>query len=186
MEMKIVNVSGSHRIKWKHIFLLLLSFLCMMAIMRYTASKVKEVSGGISVLDLNLGNSIRHIRQTIFNLGDDGRMYYLRNFLVVDCIYAMVYATFYFCSIAFLIHKNEIRRKRVFLVCVFPIAGMLFDWLENISLSFLLVNWTTELAAWSMLFRISNITKFLFVYTSLMLVVLGILYYFWRKIKDKM
>lgn len=173
------------KIKWKHIFLLLFSFLCMMAFMRYTALQVKEISGGLSVLDLNLGNSVEYIRQTLIELGYDGRMYYLKHFLVVDGIYAMVYATFYFWSILFLLHKNEIRRKRIYIFSVFPIVGMFFDWLENFSLSFLLVNWTTESVAWCMLFRVSNIMKFLFVYLSLLLVVLGILYYFWQKVKGQ-
>ena len=97
----------------------------------------------------------------------------------------MVYAAFYFFSIIFLLHKNEIRRKRVYIFSVFPIVGMFFDWLENLSLSFLLVNGTTETVAWCMLFRVSNIVKFLFVYLSLLLVVLGILYYSLRKVKGQ-
>jgi len=171
-----------YKIKWKHIFLLLFSFLCMMAIMRYTALQVKEISGGISVLDLNLGYSVEHIQQTLIELGYDGRMYYLKHFLVIDGIYAMVYANFYFWSILFLLHKNEIRKKRIYIFSVFPIVGMLFDWVENLSLSFLLVNWTTESVAWCMLFRISNIIKFLFVYLSLLLAVLGFLYFSLRKV----
>lgn len=58
-----------------------------------------------------------------------------------------------------------------------------FDWLENLSLRFLLVNGTTESVAWCMLFRVSNIVKFLFVYLSLLLVALGILYYFLQKVR---
>lgn len=173
------------RIKWKHIFLLFFSFLCVMVFMRYTALQVKIISGGTSVLDLNLGNSIEYIQYTLTELGYAGRVYYLKHFLVVDCIYAMVYAAFYFCSILFLLHKNEIRRKRVYNFSLFPIVGMFFDWLENISLSFLLLNGTTESVAWCMLFRVSNIMKFLFVYLSLLLVVLGILYYSLRKVKGK-
>lgn len=173
------------KIKWKHIFLLLVSFLCMMAFMRYTALQVKVISGGTSVLDLNLGNSVEHIHYTIIALGNDGRMYYLKYFLVIDGVYAMVYATFYFCSNLFLLHKNEIRKKKVYIFSVFPVAGMLFDWLENLSLCFLLVNWTTESAVWCMLFRVSNIMKFLFVYLSLLLVVLGILYYSLRKVRGQ-
>lgn len=57
------------KIKWKHIFLLLFCFLGMMAIMRYTALQVKVISGGTSVFDLSLGNSVEHIRQTLIGLG---------------------------------------------------------------------------------------------------------------------
>ena len=35
------------KIKWKHIFLRLFCFLCMMAFMRYTALQVKIISGGL-------------------------------------------------------------------------------------------------------------------------------------------
>lgn len=174
-----------YKIKWKHIFLLLFSFLCMMAFMRYTALQVKIISGGTGVLDLNFGNSVENITQTMIELGYDGRMYYMKHFLVVDCIYAIIYAMFYFFSIIFLLHKNKVKRNIICILSILPIVGMLFDWLENISLYFLLVNGTIESKMWCMILRISNIVKFLFVYLSLVLVVLGILYYFFRKVKKK-
>lgn len=120
------------RIKWKHIFLLLTSFLCMMAFMRYTALQIKDISGGTGVLDFSVGNSVEDIWRTMDALGDNGRMYYLTRFLVIDFFYAMLYAAFYFCTILFLMHKSELRKKRLLNICMLPIAGMFFDWLENL------------------------------------------------------
>lgn len=68
------------KIKWKNILLLLITFLCMMAFMRYTASQVKNISQGTGVLDLNFGNSIEHVLQTMNRLGNNGREYYLTHF----------------------------------------------------------------------------------------------------------
>ena len=170
------------KIKWKHIFLLLLCFLCMMAIMRHTAAQVKNISGGTSILDLNFGNSPQHISHTISTLGEAGRKYYQTHFLIVDFFYAMVYALFYFWTILFLLHKNQIRKKSLFNACIFPIVGMLFDWLENLFICLLIKNWTNQSELLCTLFNISNIIKFLFVYLSLLVVVLCFLYYFFQKI----
>lgn len=170
------------KIKWKHILILFITFLCMMTFMRYTASQVKTISGGTGILDLNLGNSIGYILQTMNRLGNDGREYYLTHFLVVDFFYAMVYAMFYFFSILFLLYKNNVKRKGIFHVCFLPIAGMFFDWLENLFLSLLILTWPTKSVILCIAFIISNIFKFLLVYSSLLLVILGLLYYFIRKI----
>lgn len=171
-----------NKIKWKHILLLFISFLCMMAFMRYTAMQVKNISGGTGVLDLDFGNSVENIRQAIDALGNKGRSYYLTHFLVIDFFYAMVYAAFYFFTIAFLLQKNGIRRKRALNICLFPIAGMFFDWSENLFLCILIVKCSTMTETLCLLFIICNVIKFLFVYLSLLVVIMGVLYYFFRKV----
>lgn len=171
------------KIKWKHIILLLIMFVCMMTFMRYIAAQVKYISRETGVLVLQLGNSVENILQTMNALGDNGRRYYLTRFLIVDYFYAIVYAAFYFCSILLLLCKNGIRKKSVYNLCLFPIIGMLFDWLENIFLRFIILNWTSRPVVLCILFVVSNLIKFLFVYLSLLLVIIGILRYFICKAK---
>lgn len=173
------------KIKWKHIILLLIMFVCMMTFMRYIAAQVKYISRETGVLDLQLGNSVENILQTMNALGDNGRRYYLTRFLIVDYFYAIIYAAFYFCSILLLLCKNGIRKKSVYNLCLFPIIGMLFDWLENIFLRFIILNWTSRPVVLCILFVVSNLIKFLFVYLSLLLVIIGILRYFICKAKKR-
>lgn len=170
------------KMKWKHIFLLLFVFLSMMSFMRYTAQQVQMLSGGTGILDLNPPGSPQQIHQTIITLGNAARTYYLKTFLAVDNIYAITYATFYFLTILFLLHKNKIRKKGIYIISTFPIAGMCFDWLENLTLIFLLSNWETESPALNILFKASNTAKFVFVYSSLLFVILSILHYFFPKV----
>lgn len=173
------------RIKWKHIFWLLISFLCMMAFMRLTALQVKNISGGTEVLGLHFGNTVGGIRVTMDALGNDGRLYYLTHFLVIDFFYAMVYAAFYFCTILFLLYKNEIGSGKVINICWFPVAGMFFDWAENLLLSVIIVKWPANSAVLCIMLIVSNITKFLLVYLSLLLVVLLICYAILKRNKDE-
>lgn len=171
--------------KWKHIFLLLLLFLGMMALMRYTALQVKSISRGTEIPDLNFGNSADHIYQTMESFGKYGRQYYLTRFFVVDYIYAIFYASFYSYTIAFLLRKIGIKKKRLFYICLLPILGMFFDWLENLLLGLVIMKWPDKGTALCVLSNICTMTKFLLVYCSLILVIVFLIYYLHQMIKIK-
>lgn len=161
--------------------LFLMVFLGMMVFMRTTAAQVATTSGGTEILDLEFGNTMENILETITSLGDAGRQYYLNRFLVVDCFYAIAYATFYFCTISILLQKNNIKKKALLVFCFFPIIGMCFDWLENLFLSILLTNHEAQLITVSRLYIISNVLKFIFVYASLVTVIINLLFCFVKK-----
>lgn len=173
-------IKFAQKLNWKHMLLLFICFIGMMTVMRYFASQVQVVSGGAGIIDLTFGNSVDNVWQTMEALGEDGRNYYLTRFLVIDCVYAMFYAAFYVCSILLLLQKNKVRRKGMYVISILPVIGMCFDWLENLSLAFMLTNWTAKTTALGIMFIVSNVMKFLFVYTSLLVVVLSLLYYLIR------
>jgi hypothetical protein len=173
------------KINWWHILILLVIFISMMVCMRYTAAQVKKISAGIAILDLNFGNSIEFIRQTITLLGESARNYYLTKFFVVDGFYSLTYAAFYAITLLFLFNKIGIKKKIVLCLPILPIIGMLFDWAENLSFGIAIKYWDIEITSLYVFGNICTIIKFIFVYSSLFLVVSLLICFIVKCVKQK-
>lgn len=120
----------------RHIGGLLVLFLLGMTAMRLAASYVSLVSGGAEILDLNFGNEATYIHNTLFALGGSGRDAYLHVYLLIDACYAVIYAVFYACTMAFFLRRIAPERwewKRVRWVILLPMVAAACDWWENIS-----------------------------------------------------
>lgn len=63
--------------------------------MRQVAKQVAIISEGTGILDLNFYNSKEFIMQTLQELGQKGRDFYLTKFFIVDFFYPITYAAFY-------------------------------------------------------------------------------------------
>ena len=156
-----------HDMKRRHLLILLLCFLGMMSLMRYTAGQVSMYSGGVGILDLNFGNSAEYIQRTLALLGNNGRQFYLTHFFPVDFMYAISYAAFYACSLSFLLRKAGVKKRAVFCVGkLLPFGGMLFDWLENLCFILVILNYPSKINVLCVISSICTILKFIFVYTS--------------------
>lgn len=161
-------------VKLRHIGGLLVIFLLGMAAMRQAASYVSLVSGGTAILDLNFGNSAAHINHTLATLGEAGRSAYLYVFLPIDTCYAVIYAVFYACTLAFFLRRLPLQRWKLGWarwIVVLPVVAAACDWWENIAFAFMLSQFPSlahpALVASA---TIATITKFILVYLSLLLV----------------
>ena len=160
-------------VKLRHIGGLLVIFLLGMAAMRQAAWYVSQVSGGVAILDLNFGNSAAHMNHTLAALGEAGRSAYLHVFLPLYACYAVIYAVFYACTLAFFVRRLPLRRKLSWArwIVVLPVVAAACDWWENIAFAFMLSQFPAlanpALVASA---TIATITKFILVYLSLLLV----------------
>ena len=158
----------------RHIGGLLVLFLLGMTAMRLAASYVSLVSGGAEILDLNFGNEATYIHNTLFALGGSGRDAYLHVYLLIDACYAVIYAVFYACTMAFFLRRIAPERwewKRIRWVILLPMMAAACDWWENISFACMILQFPTpasQLLVTSA--TIATMTKFILVYLSLLLV----------------
>ena len=152
--------------------LLLLFILGMMA-MRFAASYVSSISGGTAILDLNFGNNTAHINHTLAALGEAGRSAYLHIFLPIDACYAVIYAVFYACTLAFFVRRLPLRRKLSWArwLVVLPVVAAACDWWENVVFALMLSQFPVlanpALVAST---TVATRAKFILVYLSLLLV----------------
>lgn len=167
--------------------LLLLFILGMMA-MRFAASYVSSISGGAAILDLNFGNNTAHINHTLAALGEAGRSAYLHIFLPIDACYAVIYAVFYACTLAFFVRRLPLRRKLSWArwIVVLPVVAAACDWWENIAFALMLSQFPAlanpALVASA---TVATMAKFVLVYLSLLLVVGFAVYHMVRWIATK-
>lgn len=167
--------------------LLLLFILGMMA-MRFAASYVSSISGGTAILDLNFGNNTAHINHTLAALGEAGRSAYLHIFLPIDACYAVIYAVFYACTLAFFVRRLPLRRKLSWArwIVVLPVVAAACDWWENIAFAFMLSQFPALVhPALVASATVATMTKFVLVYLSLLLVVGFAVYHMARWIATK-
>ncbi|CAM2848562.1 hypothetical protein ACSL103130_04585 [Actinomyces slackii] len=123
-----------------HVLILGLIFVVSMLIVRHAAGQVAETTGGVSILDLNIGNSPGFIRETIVALGENGRVAYLR-FYLVDTFYPLTYAIFYSSWMVILLRhcRTGHNFRHLKALPALPWIAAVFDWLENITISSLLL-----------------------------------------------
>ena len=176
-------------VKLRHIGGLLVIFLLGMAAMLQAASYVSLVSGGAAILDLNFGNSAAHINHTLAALGEAGRSAYLHIFLPIDTCYAVIYAVFYACTLAFFVRRLSLRRWKLSWarwIVVLPVVAAVCDWWENIAFAFMLSQFPAlvhpALAAST---TVATMAKFVLVYLSLLLVLGLVVYHMARWIATK-
>ena len=124
-------------------FFLLVLLLCTtgvyLTMLLVTIPHLREAAGGINPLDmLPLGYDKEYVTTLFDDLGDQGRAYYLSTQLPLDMIYPGLFALTYTLSIATLQTALRWDSRPHRLLRVLPVAGALFDYLENINTFILL------------------------------------------------
>lgn len=140
--------------------------------MRQVAKQVAIISEGTGILDLNFYNSKEFIMQTLQELGQKGRDFYLTKFFIVDFFYPITYAAFYGFTILYVLEKLENHSKTIKLLALIPVCGMCFDWLENVSISSLLTTFPNDSTLLYLMATISTILKFSFVYLAVVTIII--------------
>ena len=160
------------KIKFSYVVLLLALFLIMLTSMRQVAKQVAIISEGTGILDLNFYNSKEFMMQTLQELGQKGRDFYLTKFFIVDFFYPITYAAFYGFTILYVLEKLENHSKTIKLLALIPVCGMCFDWLENVSISSLLTTFPNDSTLLYLMATISTILKFSFVYLAVVTIII--------------
>ncbi len=151
--------------------ILLMIFLAMMALMRLVAGDVKTLSGGQGIIDLTFGITPGRIKEALSGYGSKAGAYYRWAFYSVDMVYAFAYVSFYRCSIKSIVERCGIKGRAGELLPFIPVVGMVADLLENTAMFILLSGSRSAVLMWA--FTVFNIIKFVFVYSSLAIVIGG-------------
>ncbi|MBQ5311649.1 MAG: hypothetical protein ILP19_06370 [Oscillospiraceae bacterium] len=172
---------GNYKHTLKGILLRLALFLAMMALMRYTAAQVKTLSGGQGVLDLSILPSPAFTAAALSRFTGKARLFYQWGFFSVDMVYVMSYCTFYRCAVRYFIGRCPVSDSTAEKLAFMPVIGGTADLLENTVL-FMMLGYGTAPAGMCAIFCLMNTVKFIFVYASLITVILGAVYTIRHKI----
>ena len=162
---------------FKGILLRLVIFLAMMALMRYTAAQVKTLSGGQGIIDLYILPSPSFTAAALSRFTGKARFFYQWGFFSVDMVYVLSYCTFYRCAIRYFMQRCPVNESTEEKLAFMPVVGGTADLFENTVLFFMLGSGSAP-AAMCTLFCLLNTVKYLFVYASLITVIVGAVYTF--------
>lgn len=160
------------KIRFSFVILSLALFLIMLTFMRHVAKQVELISGGTAILDLNFYNSKEFMMQTLQELGQEGRDFYLSKFFIVDFFYPITYAAFYGFTILYVLEKLKNHSRLIKLLALIPVCGMCFDWMENVFIGSLLTIFPNDSAFLYLMVTMSTILKFSFVYLAVVTIII--------------
>ena len=129
--------------------------LFMGVILPYEAGQYAEATNQLAAPDTQLFYTANWLFELASNLGEEGRRFYIISRLRFDVLWPLVFTFFFFTSIA-LLYKDA-KYKKYFLVL--PFLGLVFDYLENSSVSIVFfiyperLTWLAALAGFFTFFK---------------------------------
>jgi len=107
-----------------------------------TIPGVESYANEMKVFDLSPGGySYEYAVKLLSTLGNDGRMEYLSRQLPLDFIFPALFSISSFLMLAWLLLKRYDKGSRVFYLCFVPVAAGIFDYLENIQIVLMILNY---------------------------------------------
>jgi hypothetical protein len=163
----------------------LVIFVLFSALVLPGQSAQSERSGAEDVgsPDLSLYYSPAELYRMAEAYGEEGRSEYVRARFTFDLIWPVVYALFLTTALAWLFGRAFPAGSRWQLASLMPILGLLFDYLENIATSVVMLRYPAETAVVDALAPIFTLLKWLLLGISFLLLVLGAGALLWRRLR---
>ena len=177
---KLKEQIEKHLIGKKILLLFLLTNLIYAFMLIITIPKTMVFSNGLKLLDMMpTGYDSDYINALFITLGDNGRYVYLYNQIPIDMIYPLLFGITYCLILAYFLNKLSKLKSPLFYLCLLPLIAGLFDYMENIGVITMLINYpnnSQNLMKSTNLFTIikSMTTTVYFLCLIITLIILGI------------
>ncbi|MFN2236402.1 MAG: hypothetical protein ACK2U1_19410 [Anaerolineales bacterium] len=149
------------------------------------SSQADEISGETGSPDM----SFFYSSQNLFNMaeayGEQGRTDYIRARFTFDLVWPLVYGFFLSSSISWLIKRAELSEKPLGLLNLVPVLGVLFDYFENITTSWVMFRYPQHAMFPAMLAPFLTATKWIFVGGSFVILIFVIFIFIWKTIRSR-
>jgi len=129
-----------NNIQGKRVLLLFILTIIVYGIMLLvTIPKVMSHSKGMKVMDmLPTGYDLDYVNTLLSTLGEEGRMVYLYQQIPIDMIYPGLFAISFCIILAYFLNKMDKLKSPFIYLCLLPVIGGTFDYLENFGIISLL------------------------------------------------
>lgn len=163
----------------RNVFISLALFMFMNFLINYSPyglSKLVEVTGGHSILDMEMkGYSVDRAYEVLDALGEEGRVFDMKYIIPLDFPFPLSYGLFYFITLTVIWKNIRSKMKRPWLIGLFGVCATISDWLENIMIINLLHNYPQRQSEIVKIASIFTQLKSIFIMTSILLIVVGLL-----------
>jgi hypothetical protein len=135
---RIISAASGRKV----LLFLVPSLAVYLVMLFYTIPAVQSYAPEMKVFDLlPAGYSYDYAIKLLSALGDKGREDYLTTQLPVDFIYPALFAVSSCLLLAWLFTKRNDSDSRIFYLCFVPVLAGLFDYLENIQIVVMILNY---------------------------------------------
>lgn len=158
---------------WVFLITLALFVMFMLVVLPSEASRSDEVLGSAPSPDTSFYYSKDDLYQMAEEYGQEGRLYYLDSRISFDIIWPLVYTFFLINAISWLLDKTILEGSKLRLLNLVPLAGILLDYLENISNMVVMFRFPQQTDILASLAGIITSLKWVFVSGSFLILVFG-------------
>ncbi len=146
------NLLNPHLTGKKVLLLFILTNLVYALMLLLTIPGTMAYANGLKLLDmLPQGYDAAYIQTLLSTLGEEGRNFYLYRQIPLDMVYPGLFAISYCLVMGYFLKKLHLLHTTWFALCLLPIVAGVADYLENIGIIHLLLNYP-YLSAFTMSF----------------------------------
>ena len=176
-----------HRVStgWVALAALLIFLLFSAMVLPRQATKAELETGSADSPDMSFFYSPGDLYQIAESYGEEGRQAYVRARFTFDLVWPLVYTLFLATAIGWVFGKAfalDSRWQRANLV---PLLGALFDYLENLSTSLVMLRYPDQTPVVDALAPVFTVLKWSFLGASFLLLFGGIVVAAWRWMKQR-
>jgi hypothetical protein len=171
-------------------FVTLLSLLIFAAFVAFIlpqqADRAESVSQGAGSPDMSYFYSSTDLYNMAETYGAEGRAAYVRARFTFDLVFPLTYLFFLATSISWvMLRAVPDANSRWRLLNLFPVFGALFDYLENISASVVMLNYPQHTPILDSLTPVFSLVKWFFVNGSFVILVPTVLIAVWKWVRAR-
>lgn len=170
---------------WVAFSALVVFLLFIVLVLPGQASKAEADASSAESPDMSFYYTAEDLYQMADAYGEEGRGVYVRARFTFDLIWPLVYAIFLITGISWVYQRSFALGSLWQRANIMPLLGALFDYLENISTSVVMVRYPSPTAVLDMLAAIFTMLKWVFVIGSFALLLAGVVVWVWRRVRAR-
>ena len=171
---------------WVALGALIIFVLFSVLVLPGQSATAETTSGGAGSPDMSFVYSAQDLLRMAEAYGEQGRDAYVRARFTFDLVWPLVYGFFLVTSISWVFGRAFAADSRWQLVNLAPLMGMLFDYLENVSTSLVMMRYPDPTPVVAGVAPVFTLAKWVLLGMSFVLLFAGLLVMVWRRARARL
>jgi hypothetical protein len=176
-----------HRVSngWVALSTLIIFLLFTALVLPGQTSRAEPEIGDAGSPDMSFYYTTDDLYQMAEAYGEEGRRAYVRARFTFDVIWPIVYTMFLSTAISWVYHRAFTPGNLWQRANLVPVMGALFDYLENVSTSLVMIRYPSPTAVVDVLAGFFTMVKWVFVSGSFVLLIVGLVLGIWQWLRNR-
>jgi len=170
---------------WVTLLGLLIFVVFSITVLPSQSAQADRSTGQTGIPDLSFYYSVEQLYEMAEGYGAEGRSAYIRARFTFDLIWPLVYGFFLVTSMSWLSGKVLQEGSRWEMANLLPLAGVLFDYLENISTSLVMLRYPQDTWLAANLAGFFTALKWVSIGASFVFLVIFLVRAIWKRLKKR-